>query len=183
MGNGYPVAAICGKREVMEVVGPHKVVHGGTFSSNPVSLSAVKATLKELSRPMLWKHLRWYGRHMMSGVHEALDAHGFDYLVQGFPAMFQVMFTKRHAVKEYRELRDCDYNLYAYFHFELLKHGIMIDNNQLEVIFTSASHDKADLEKTITCLEHAAKGARTPRSMTGFELRQKRKGLRGGGAI
>jgi glutamate-1-semialdehyde 2,1-aminomutase len=49
MGNGYPVACFAGRRDIMDIIGPTKVVHGGTYSGNPVSLAAVDATLDILN--------------------------------------------------------------------------------------------------------------------------------------
>jgi len=44
-------------------------------------------------------------------------------------------------------------NLYARFHFELLKRGVMVDEDNEEVIFSSYSHNKEDLNKTLNAFE------------------------------
>ena len=52
MSNGYPISAITGQEEIMKLFGPgpHSVTQGGTFASNPVSLTAAHATLKVLEK-------------------------------------------------------------------------------------------------------------------------------------
>ena len=53
LGNGYPVAAYGGRREVMDLIGDG-VSQGGTFSGNSLSVAAVSATLEMLqSQPVL----------------------------------------------------------------------------------------------------------------------------------
>src|SRR5690606_8578929 len=46
MGNGFPVSAIAGKAEIMAVVRPGNVAHGGTYCGNVVAAAAACATLK-----------------------------------------------------------------------------------------------------------------------------------------
>ena len=48
MGNGYPVAAFGGKREIMEQVGKG-VGHAGTYNGNVVGMAAAEKTLEILS--------------------------------------------------------------------------------------------------------------------------------------
>src|SRR3989344_2556008 len=68
MGNGYPVAVFGGKKEIMQEIGPKKVVHGGTFSSNPVSLTATIATLRELQRKSVIASMQHYGKQLINGI-------------------------------------------------------------------------------------------------------------------
>jgi glutamate-1-semialdehyde 2,1-aminomutase len=62
LGNGYPIAAFGGQRDIMEQVG-QGVSHGGTFTGNRLSLSAANATLDILGtalchfRPSQYVHL------------------------------------------------------------------------------------------------------------------------------
>ena len=50
LGAEFPVRALAGMRQVMELAGNGSVLHGGTFNSNLVSTSAAIAALDELSR-------------------------------------------------------------------------------------------------------------------------------------
>ena len=46
LAGGFPLAAVTGRADVMDVVGSHKggVVHGGTYTANLIALSAAHAT-------------------------------------------------------------------------------------------------------------------------------------------
>jgi len=48
MGNGYPIAALAGKREYMEHLNQDEVFVSGTYAGELVSLAASKATLEKL---------------------------------------------------------------------------------------------------------------------------------------
>jgi glutamate-1-semialdehyde 2,1-aminomutase len=48
-GGSFPVSAIAGKKEIMQLYEVRKVVHGGTFNGYPLGIAAVKSTLEILS--------------------------------------------------------------------------------------------------------------------------------------
>lgn len=164
MGNGYPVAAFGGLRDVMEMIGPGKVMHGGTYSANPVSMAATNATLRVLAKKKTYSHIKWYGQKLMKGVHAVLEENKIPHLINGVPAMFQVVFTRRHHIHNYRELRYCDKPLSSRFQYELLKRGVMIDEDMEEPLYVSLAHSKQDLEHTINAYEDSVKDALVPRT-------------------
>jgi glutamate-1-semialdehyde 2,1-aminomutase len=156
LGNGYPIAAFTGKREVMDVIGPEKVVHGGTFSSNPVSLTAALATLHELQRKNVVGHMQSYGRKLIKGFIQILSDRDLDFMIQGYATMFQFFFTKK-SVWEYRDIENCNLNVYADLQMELLKRGVMFDEDNEEPLFTCYSHSQEDLNKTLEAFEATAR--------------------------
>ena len=149
LGNGYPVACFAGKQEIMDLIGPSKVAHGGTYSGNPVSLAAANATLDILREGSVYRHLESFGRKLMQGLREEAQDAEMDVLVNGVPEMFQVLFTKEEAVHEYRDLAKCDLERYAALHVELMNHGVMIDEDNMECFFTSEAHGQEDLDATL----------------------------------
>ncbi len=153
LGNGYPIAAFGGRKDVMELIGPGKVMHGGTYSANPISLTAAKTTLNELKKPKVWHHLYGYGKKLMKGIDDILTAHKMPHIVHGFPTMFQFLFTEKEEITNYRELRFCDVNKYAKLQYELLKRGIMLDEDNEEAVYISYSHSSGDLNKTLEAFE------------------------------
>lgn len=165
MSNGYPISCVTGRREVMEMLAPGKVVHGGTYTSNPVSLAATFATLKILKKPQVFKHIYSYGRILMKTVYEILTERDMPHVVQGYPSMFQFYFTKAgRAFKEYRDWKNVDMNMFANLQFELLKRGVMLDEDNGEPIYICYSHSKQDLRKTLGAFEEAIPNAMIPKS-------------------
>ena len=50
LGAGFPISAVCGRRDVMAVVADRRVSHVGTFNANPVCASAAAAAIGVLER-------------------------------------------------------------------------------------------------------------------------------------
>ncbi len=149
MGNGYPVSAIVGKKEYMEMIGPGKVSHGGTYSSNPVSLAAVSATLDILKTGRVHRHIQKFGKKLMQGIDEVFTDEKLPHVMCGVPGMFQVAFTNKKEISEWRDLCNCELKMYPSLHLELLKRGVLTDADIEEPLFLSYSHGKREVEKTI----------------------------------
>ncbi len=166
LGNGYPIAVVAGRAGIMDVVGPGKVAHGGTYSSNPVSLAAGIMTLEILRRKKVFSHLESFGKKLMRGIGEILTDQKVSHIVQGYPAMFQFLFTKKSRIITYRELASCDMALFAKLHYELLQRGVMLDEDNEEPIFTCFSHSQEDLNHTLAALDESCNAIKkAPRSL------------------
>ncbi len=155
MGNGYPVSAIVGKKEFMELIGPGKVSHGGTYSSNPVSLAAVDATLDILKTGRVHKHIKKFGRRLMRGINDIYTDNKIPHIINGVPGMFQVSFTKQKEMREWRDLAKCELKMYPALHLELMQRGVLTDADIEEPLFFSYSHTREDVEKTISAYQNS----------------------------
>lgn len=164
IANGYPISLVTGQREIMDLIGPKGVVHGGTYASNPVSLAAANATLDILKKRKVYKHLEWYGSSMMKGLKRIFDDYKLSATIQGVPAMFQFTCEPRDGVTDYRSLRMCDFMMFARLHWELMKHGVMLDEDNQEPIYNSFSHSKNDLRTTLQAFEKSVEHAKTLKS-------------------
>jgi glutamate-1-semialdehyde 2,1-aminomutase len=72
IGGGLPIGAIGGRADLMGVFDPHRtdaVAHGGTFSANPVSLSAGLAALDALDVAAI-AHINGLGERLRAGLAE-----------------------------------------------------------------------------------------------------------------
>ncbi len=155
LGNGYPVACFAGKREIMDLIGPSKVAHGGTYSGNPVSLAAANATLDVLRDGAVYRKLETFGTRLVRGLREESQDAKMDVLVNGVPEMFQILFTEQEEVYEYRDLARCDLERYAALHVELMNHGVMIDEDNMECFFSCEAHGQEDLDATLAAFRGA----------------------------
>ncbi len=153
LSNGYPISLIAGSEEIMQIVGPQKVVHGGTYAGNPVSLTAADATLTELKKEHVFSHLERYGEELMKGLREVFEEKRIDAIVQGYPEMFQFLITGLEEVTNFRDLAKVDFDMYAKIHFELLCRGVMIDEDNGEPMFTCYAHNKRDLKQTLAAFD------------------------------
>jgi len=68
LGNGFPVAAICGRADIMQelvgVEGKKQCHMSGTFFGEPLGMAVTKATLQHLLEEPPWDHLYYIGREL-----------------------------------------------------------------------------------------------------------------------
>ena len=96
MGNGYPVAAFGGQRDIMEQIG-QGVSHGGTFTGNRVSMAAANATLDILANTDALETVAERGRELQAAISEVLERTGLPFVISGHPSMFCFWFSRRSA--------------------------------------------------------------------------------------
>ena len=147
MGNGYPIAAFGGRREVMGVVGSHAggVVHGGTYTANLVALSAAHATLKILSDTDALSTINSVGTEIQKVLGRVFSAAGIAHTFAGPPAMFGIHFTP-YVPNNYRDWRITDSALYQRFAWHLIDLGVMLEPDSREPWFICEAHKSINLE-------------------------------------
>ena len=146
MGNGYPVAAFGGRKEVMQVVGSHRggVVHGGTYTANLVALSAAHATLEILTHTQALQTADEAGAKIQSVLSRVFDRAGIEHAFAGPNAMFGIHFTP-HVPQTYRDWRKTNSELYRKFAWRLIDHGLMLEPDSREPWFICEAHQHLDL--------------------------------------
>jgi glutamate-1-semialdehyde 2,1-aminomutase len=157
LGNGYPVAAFGGKREVMDVVGAG-VAHGGTFSANGVSMAAAKAVLDILDENPILADLARRGQRLKSGIGEILSDADIPHQLTGHPNMQAFLITEQ-PVKETRGLAHHNANLYGTILHNLYEMGIWAEDDAREPWFLCADHTDEIIDETLNKFESAVKAA------------------------
>jgi len=74
MGNGMPISAVVGRRELMQLM--DKVFVSGTFSGEALSLAAARATLAKLERCNVTDRIAAAGRHLSRDFSAIIDKRG-----------------------------------------------------------------------------------------------------------
>ena len=85
LGNGYPITALCGRREYMERI-EQDVFYSTTFAGEAVSMAAALATLDVLEATEAYDEIERTGERFRTGVTLALEHHGVPGEVVGYPA-------------------------------------------------------------------------------------------------
>ena len=86
LGNGFPVAAIGGKKDIMKGLLHADIVQGGTYTGNAVATAAACATLDEIDKGALEK-VNAHGEKLKAGIGKILQERGSPGFVQGPAAM------------------------------------------------------------------------------------------------
>jgi glutamate-1-semialdehyde 2,1-aminomutase len=151
MGNGYPVAAFGGKREIMELLG-NGVSHGGTYNGNRVALAAADAVLGILQHTDALDHVAERGRQLQEAISEALQPSGLPFVFSGHPSMFIFWFAEQ-APREYRDWKGSDHALYDRVAAGLIERGVMPEPDSREPWFVCEALSEQDIADTATALE------------------------------
>ena len=149
MAAGFPIAMLAGKPEIMDFLSNGKVVHGGSFNTNVMSVSASHATLNYLlNNKDFYKNLNRNGEALIKGLKEVASKNGIDILIQGLGSVFYLSFTSVKSIKNYREhALNIDFNKYKEFAKLMLINGVRLSQNGRWHM--SSSHSEEDIKKTI----------------------------------
>ena len=154
IANGFPVAAIAGRADLIDMFATSGVLHGGTFNSQPVAMAAMVATQKALT-PEHYERTSVYGTRLRDGVREALADAGIRAQVTGVELMVHVGFGMDKPAVDYRDRAVSDKAGYARFAQALLRHGVRV--LERGAWFVSSEHNDAVVDATLEAVRVAAK--------------------------
>ncbi len=154
-GGGFPLAALGGRREIMDYLAPEGPVYqGGTLSGNPVAVSAAIAVLKLLKKENPYPALRQNARKLADGLREEFSRAKVSACVNFFESMGTVFFANG-PVRDYDSAKKCDTKKYARFFHSLLDAGVYFPPAQFEACFLSSAHTREDISKTLKAASKA----------------------------
>jgi glutamate-1-semialdehyde 2,1-aminomutase len=159
IGGGYPVGAIGGRRDIMELADPRRrgdpkwVFVSGTFSGNPITCAAGLAAIAELERPGTYEGLHQIGGKLRKGMAEIADRLGEPIQVAGEDACFQVFFTNKE-ISNYRATLQADSTKAHHLAVEMIRRGVLWGG---EKFYLSTAHSDEDADETLNVFESALK--------------------------
>jgi glutamate-1-semialdehyde 2,1-aminomutase len=159
LGAGFPVGAVAGPRTILDRMrwgSDGMVLHYGTFNGHRLTMRVIAANLDLLTANdgAIYKQIYTVGDAAIAGLRELFRRTKVDAIVQGFGPMFQIYFTVRDAIHDYRDY--CEYAdtaKYSRFIHGLLDRGIyMTPSNGLHWIISTA-HTIQDVEALLAAAE------------------------------
>jgi glutamate-1-semialdehyde 2,1-aminomutase len=158
IGGGYPVAAVAGKAEVMDLLAPlGSVYQAGTLSGNPVATAAGLATL-ELCDAALYATLDLRAKQVGEVISTALTAEGVAHQTQFGGNLFSFFFTDKPVVT-FADAQTQNTKAFNAFFHAMLENGVSLPPSAFEAWFVSGAHTDADIEKIESVAKLAAKAA------------------------
>jgi glutamate-1-semialdehyde 2,1-aminomutase len=152
IGGGMPLAAVGGRRDVMEKLAPlGPVYQAGTLSGNPVAVAAGLATLKLVSQPGFCDRVEATTRKLVEGL-ARLGGKGFS--AQSVGSMFGVYFRDTPP-KSFAEVMQCDRERFNRFFHGMLSRGVYLAPSAYEAGFVSAAHGDEEIEATLAAAREA----------------------------
>jgi len=164
VGGGLPIGVVCGKKEIMKVANPVEnrnkeqlcYIGGGTFSSNPLTMTAGYATLDYISknRQTVYNKINKLGDIARNGLKKLFSDYGLKTEVTGIGSLFLTHFLS-NKVSEITNANDValsDNDTLTKYHFSLMaKYGIFFLPHKMGAI--SIVHDVKDIQSLINATE------------------------------
>jgi glutamate-1-semialdehyde 2,1-aminomutase len=155
LGAGVPVAAVGGRREIVEMVTDGRTMHGGTYNSSPLVCAAVIAAARATGADGFYDELDARGRRLADGLVQAARDAGLPACWSGTGALFQLWFAP-DPPRDYRRAHAVIANSpFATLHAELRDRGILIQPPQEGLFLMSGAHSDADVDRTLEAVAEA----------------------------
>lgn len=151
LASGYPLSAVVGTREWMEVVENGKALHAGTMNSGNGPVAAALATVSILEREQPHERMFAYGQKLMEGIRESAQKHNQNLLVTGPGPMFCTSFTTLETLRDYRDTLTFDGDKLRKFIVGLQAEGIRVIGRGLWYI--SAAHTEEDITRAVNAVD------------------------------
>lgn len=147
-GGGLPIGIFGGRREIMEMVAPSgSVYQAGTFSGNPLSLTAGYTTVKFIEENKVLEKVNRLTEALVSGIRDVIGDKGVECYVDSIASMFCIYFG--NEPKNYAEALQLNKDSYMKFFWKMLENGVFLPPSQYETCFMSFAHDYEDIDKTV----------------------------------
>jgi len=157
MANGWPVSALGGKAELMDLFSTtpgRPAFFAGTFNGHPATTAAALATIEKLEREPVHEHVFRLGERARTGLTELYERLGVPAVVSGFGSVFVTYFLDGPVVS-YDDLLRNDVDLFVGYRRELMKDGIFELPLNLKRSHFSYAHTDEDVERLLAATEGA----------------------------
>ncbi len=157
MGNGWPISALGGSAELMDLFSTtpgRPAFFAGTFNGHPPTAAAALATIEKLQREPVHEHVFALGERTRRGLEELYARLGIPAVVSGFGSVFLTYFLEG-PVRSYDDLLANDVDVFVGYRRELMKEGIFELPLNLKRSHFSYAHTDADVDRLLEATEVA----------------------------
>jgi glutamate-1-semialdehyde 2,1-aminomutase len=157
LGGGVPIAAVCGKTDVMSVLNPvGRTIMSGTYTGHLTAVVPAIACQTEIATPGFYPHIHALAERLYSGIREALTATGVAGVVQGIGARFGLYLGVMEPVRNYRGAVRTNREMEVKFILGCVKRGLYIhDYGHTMHHGFSSQHTIQDIDDALNIIEDA----------------------------
>ncbi len=157
LAGGLPSGAIGGTEEVMSVVESGRVYQVGTYSGNPLSMAAARASLEEVMTPEAYAHLNYLNDRLIAGCDAIATKYGFPGYTVGISSKGCFNFatgriTDYESFIKYQDFELC--NLAWLYNFN---RGVIMAPGREEEWTLSVQHTDEDVDRYLNAFEELVK--------------------------
>lgn len=146
LGNGWPVAAVLGRRDVMEHArGMH---YSATYHGDTAAMAAAMAALDIMQATKVASHVEWLGQKLITGLNDIFRARGLAAKAYGEPLPPMPFARFEHEDEAHRTRQQ------AAFYEGVFARGVLLHPRHLW--FISLAHTEEDIARTLDVCDAAA---------------------------
>ncbi|QDU56874.1 aspartate aminotransferase family protein [Aeoliella mucimassa] len=159
MANGYPIAALAGKAELLELaVDPdpnRRVLVAGTYNAHPIPVTASLACLKKLSDPslQLYAQLDQQTETLVSGMRDIFSRQGVEAQVVRQGSAHVAYFGSQAPTNWWELITSHDFAFDAKYRQALIERGIYHFPKPTKQGSVSAAHTSTDIANTLDVID------------------------------
>jgi len=148
LANGYPIAAVCGKKEIMDHFTTNPTgdtLFAGTYNGHAVGTAAILATIEILEKEPVYEHNARLGNILARGIQEIADRNGISVQVNQFGSVFVPYFIEG-PIRSYDDLMRSDNELDLMFRRGMIEKGFLMFPMAMKrnhVMYTMTDEDAA----------------------------------------
>ncbi|PTM59069.1 aspartate aminotransferase family protein [Desmospora activa] len=170
LGGGFPVGAVGGRQEIMEICSPTEkgdiltlgrsghgedvLFHSGTYNGHPSVMAAGMATIRVLEEPGVYERVEQEAFFLRQGMEEILDRHGVPGYTMGDGTIFNLVMPTDKGYRSTNLLQG-DKTLRQRLDFALLEEGIYL--KPMSRFSLSTAHTHEVVKETLTLFEEGVK--------------------------
>ena len=160
ISGGYPLAAICGRADVLACADPRRKGKGpytfvsGTTNGNPISATAGLATIEILARDGVYEHLYEIPGRLKEGLEGIGRDLGLPLQVIGEGPVLQPFFYDGE-IRTYADTLKADSTAARQLGIEMIKRDIFFNINGK--LYFSLAHTEQDIDHTLEVAKEALK--------------------------
>ena len=155
IANGFPLAAICGRADIMDHFSTRvggDAYFAGTYNGHAIGCAAALATLAILEREPVHEHVFRLGERMRCGLAAIHQRLGMQAIVAGFGSILVTYFMDG-PVESYRDLLRNDTARFIEYRRRLIERGIFTMPLNLKRDHISYAHTEAHIDQTLAACE------------------------------
>ena len=159
IANGFPMAALAGKAEIMDRFKTRTggdTFFAGTFNGNAIGCAATLATIEILEREPVYEHTFRLATRLRKGLSEIHQRLGIRATVAGFGSIFLTYFMEG-PIENYTDLLRNDEARFVEYRRKLIDRGIFKMPVNLKRNHVSYAHTDAHVDQTLQACEDVLK--------------------------
>jgi glutamate-1-semialdehyde 2,1-aminomutase len=154
IANGHPLAALCGRRAVMQHLAPSgRAFFSGTYNGNVASVAAALGTIERLVDGTVFEHIWGLGARLGDGLNASFARHGIAAKASTYGSVVAIHHSDRALTSFGDVWRHHDMSLAQDLATFMFDHGLYAKPRRTQRLLVSGAHTAADIDFTVDMLD------------------------------